>query len=98
MDLIFGGMFVFITASPFVYIEHFGISPLHYAWLFALNIGGIMGVSFLKVHFVGLLGSLRLLGFGVLVVAGSGLACCSAPALRWEVCRHWCCAYCGLSV
>ncbi|MFP3733029.1 MFS transporter, partial [Bacillus sp. SIMBA_006] len=27
MSLTFGGVFAFITASPFVYLEYFGVSP-----------------------------------------------------------------------
>lgn len=74
MGLTFGGMFAFITASPFIYIEYFGISAQHYAWLFAMNIGGIMSVSFLNARFVERLGSRRLLGFGAGVAACAGLA------------------------
>ncbi|MFQ6572313.1 Bcr/CflA family multidrug efflux MFS transporter [Pseudomonas sp. UM16] len=74
MGLTFAGMFAFITASPFVYIQYFGVSPQHYAWLFALNIGGIMGMSLLNARLVGRLGSQRMLGFGARLAAGSGLA------------------------
>lgn len=80
MGLTFAGMFAFITASPFVYIQYFGISPQHYAWLFALNIAGIMSMSFLNARLVGRLGSQRMLGFGasVAVCAGLGLLLCAA--------------------
>ena len=74
MGLRFAGMFAFITASPFIYIQYFGIAAQHYAWLFALNIGGIMGVSFLNARLVSRLGSRRLLGFGAGVAACAGLA------------------------
>ena len=74
MGLTFAGMFAFITASPFVYIEYFGISPQHYAWLFALNIAGIMSMSFVNARLVGRFGSQRMLGFGASVAACSGLA------------------------
>lgn len=40
--------FAFITGSPFVYIEYFGVSEQHYGWLFAINILGVMGLSFLN--------------------------------------------------
>ncbi|MDX1525399.1 MAG: multidrug effflux MFS transporter [Pseudidiomarina maritima] len=39
------GMFAYITASPLVFIEHFGLSPTHYSWLFGLNAVGIIGLS-----------------------------------------------------
>lgn len=73
MGLSFGGMFAFITASPFVYIQYFGVTPQHYAWLFALNVGGIMTVTLLNARLVGRLGPQRLLGFGAAAAALSGL-------------------------
>lgn len=73
MGLSFGGMFAFITASPFVYIQHFGVTPQHYAWLFALNVGGIMIVTLLNARLVGRLGPQRLLGYGAAAAALSGL-------------------------
>ncbi|MCQ4348611.1 Bcr/CflA family multidrug efflux MFS transporter [Pseudomonas stutzeri] len=74
MGLSFGGMFAFITASPFVYIQYFGISPQHYAWLFALNVAGIMAMTLLNARLVGRLGPQRMLGFGAGIAALSGLA------------------------
>ncbi len=41
MALVFGGMFAFITASSFVYVVYFGVSPRVFSALFALNILGI---------------------------------------------------------
>ncbi len=40
--------YAFIAGSPIVYIDHFGIAPQHYGWLFALNILGVMAVSFVN--------------------------------------------------
>lgn len=74
MGLGFAGMFAFFTASPFVYIEHFGVSPQHYAWLFSLNVGGIMLVTFLNARLVNRLGPSRLLGWGAGASALAGLA------------------------
>ncbi len=34
----FAGMFAFITGSPYVYIDYFGVSPSHYGLLFGSNI------------------------------------------------------------
>lgn len=34
----FGSMFVFLTESPFVYMQLYQLSSRHYAWIFALNI------------------------------------------------------------
>jgi DHA1 family bicyclomycin/chloramphenicol resistance-like MFS transporter len=31
------GMFAFISGSPYVYIDYFGVPAQHYGWLFGLN-------------------------------------------------------------
>lgn len=36
------GMFAYITGSPFVFINLYGIDPSHYGWLFGLNACGII--------------------------------------------------------
>jgi DHA1 family bicyclomycin/chloramphenicol resistance-like MFS transporter len=46
------GAYAFIAGSPFVYIEYFHINPQHYGWLFALNVLGLMIVSFLNKKLV----------------------------------------------
>lgn len=44
--------YAFITGSPFVYIRYYGIDPQYYGWLFAINIVGLIGVSFLNRRLV----------------------------------------------
>lgn len=64
MGLAFGGMFAFITASPFVYMEYFGASPTGYAWLFGLNVVGIIVVTLVNARMVSRVGPLRMLSVG----------------------------------
>lgn len=40
--------YAFITGSPFVYITYFGINPQHYGALFAINILGVVAMSFVN--------------------------------------------------
>ncbi|WP_320172567.1 multidrug effflux MFS transporter [Maridesulfovibrio sp.] len=40
--------YAFITGSPRIYISYFGVDPQHYGWLFAVNIVGVMILSFLN--------------------------------------------------
>jgi DHA1 family bicyclomycin/chloramphenicol resistance-like MFS transporter len=40
--------YAFITGSPFVYIEYYGIDSQYYGLLFALNIVGVMAMSFVN--------------------------------------------------
>ena len=70
----FAGMFAYIAATPFVYIELFHVSPQHYGLLFGLNVIGIMTGSFASGRLVGRLGVRRLLGLGTTVMAIAGLA------------------------
>jgi DHA1 family bicyclomycin/chloramphenicol resistance-like MFS transporter len=44
--------YAFIAGSPFVYIRYFGVDPQHYGWLFAVNILGVMGMSFVNRRLV----------------------------------------------
>ena len=44
--------YAFITGSPFVYIDYYGVEPQHYGWLFAVNIVGVMGMSFVNRQLV----------------------------------------------
>lgn len=74
MGSCFAGMFAFITASPFVYIGHFGVSPQGYGWLFGLNIAGIIVATAANARLVGRLGPRRLLFLGALVAATAGAA------------------------
>ena len=46
------GMFAYITASPFVYIQYFGVSEQLYGWLFGMNVLGIMIGSYLNQRLV----------------------------------------------
>lgn len=75
MGLSFGGMFAFITASPFVYVGYFGVSPQVYAWLFGVNIAGVILATLLNARWVSRLGPLRMLGLGAALagLAGVGL-------------------------
>lgn len=73
MSLTFAGMFAYITASPFVYIDYFGVSPQTYAWLFSLNIGGVIVLVSLNARYVGRTGTQKMLVAGASLAAVSGL-------------------------
>ncbi|WP_350059725.1 Bcr/CflA family multidrug efflux MFS transporter [Pseudomonas asiatica] len=75
MGLSFGGMFAFITASPYLYIEYFGVSTHGYGVLFALNIGGVIAMTMLNARLVNRFGLMWMLGVGVslLGIAAVGL-------------------------
>ncbi|BAU74885.1 Bcr/CflA family multidrug efflux MFS transporter [Metapseudomonas furukawaii] len=86
MELSFAGMFAYITASPFVFIERFGFSPSQYALLFGANIAGVIVATFLNARLVGPLGPEIMLRRGSVVSALAGLwllLAATQPALGW---------------
>jgi len=67
------GFFAYLSGSPFVYIETYGVDPQTYAYLFAVNVLGIMAATFVNGRLVGHLGAERMLSVGVSVAAIGGL-------------------------
>lgn len=41
-SIAFAGLFAYISGSPFVFMEYFGLSETHYGWLFGLNAFGFI--------------------------------------------------------
>lgn len=70
----FAGMFVYITASSFVFIEYFGLNEQQYAYLFAANIFGIMIMTFSNAFFVGRVGPQKMIQFGSTVLFVASIA------------------------
>lgn len=64
-SLIFAGLMTFITASPFVYIELFGVSPQFYGVLFGINAVGTLSLTYLSNRLVYRLGNRKLLRVSV---------------------------------
>ena len=83
MGLAFGGMFAFITASPFVYMEIFGVSPRGYAWLFGLNVAGIILMTLINARLVSRLGPLRMLALGAGLAGLAALGLLLAGLTGW---------------
>ena len=84
-----GGMFAYISASPFVLEEVHGLSPTAFGAVFALNAAGLIGASQLSARLVRTTGPrpLFLTGLGAGAAAGLGLllvALVDAP-LPWLV-------------
>lgn len=68
----FAALFVYLTGSPFVYIEVFGVAEEHYGWIFGINVIGLMACSFLNSRLVVRLGAARMLTLGVVTIAAGG--------------------------
>ncbi|MBP2232014.1 DHA1 family bicyclomycin/chloramphenicol resistance-like MFS transporter [Azospirillum agricola] len=72
-SFIYAGMFAFISGSPFVYIELFGVRPENYGYLFGINIVGMILVNTVNSRIVMRFGSDRILRAGTALSAASGL-------------------------
>lgn len=64
---VFATMFAFITGSPFVYIEYFGVEPHYFGYLFAANIALMMCCNYFNARWIERLGSGRLLRIGIAI-------------------------------
>ncbi len=74
----FSGMFAFLTAGSFVYIDIYGVRPDHFGYLFGLNIVAMIAMTTLNGRLVRKVGSHAMLRFGLTVqlMAGLGLLSC----------------------
>ena len=83
----FAAMFAYITGTPFVYIEYYGIDPQVYGFLFGVNVFAIMAGGFTTSRFVSRFGPRRLQFVGgCLTMAGAlivGLSVLDAPNRFW---------------
>ncbi|HXE17771.1 MAG TPA: Bcr/CflA family multidrug efflux MFS transporter [Stellaceae bacterium] len=66
-------LFAFIAGSPFVYIDHFAVSPQNYGFLFGINIVGMMTGSFINARIVVRHGGDRLLRVGKIIGIAGGI-------------------------
>ncbi len=64
-------MFAYISGSPFVFIDLFGVSPQHYGWIFGANAAGLIAFSQLNRVLVPRFGVYRTL-VGALCVTAMG--------------------------
>lgn len=69
----FAALFAFISGSPFVFIEHFGLSPQQMGLVFGLNVTGFMIGSTLSARHSRRLGPARLIRYGVWIGAACGV-------------------------
>ncbi|WP_409308924.1 Bcr/CflA family multidrug efflux MFS transporter [Pectobacterium sp. B1J-3] len=71
--LSFCGMFAFLTAGPFVYINLHGVSPQHFGYYFALNIVFLFMMTLFNSRHVRRLGVLTMFRIGLLIQFAMGI-------------------------
>jgi DHA1 family bicyclomycin/chloramphenicol resistance-like MFS transporter len=74
-------MFAYIAGSPFVFIEHFGVPPQQYGWLFGANALGLIAASQLNGWLLGRYRSGVILGAALATQAAAGLLLAGVAAL-----------------
>ena len=77
----YGGLFAFISGSPFALQSVYGLTPFGYGLAFAIASVGYIAGSWLAAKLVTRLGIDRTIGWGVLAFAVSGAAMVAATAL-----------------
>ena len=70
----FGGMFAFITGSPFVYIEMYGVDPESYGLLFGLNIIAMGIMNMINIRLIGRMPLFNILRTGSMSAAVAAFA------------------------
>lgn len=69
----FGGMFAYITASSFVFIQYYGFSPTQYGYLFAFNLFSILVFTSINTRALKYCSALQLLKIMACISCISGL-------------------------
>jgi DHA1 family bicyclomycin/chloramphenicol resistance-like MFS transporter len=67
-----GGMFAYIAASAFVFIQTYGVSPAAYGWLFGINAFGLIAASQINGQLLKRHASQRIMKAALAIYAGSG--------------------------
>jgi MFS transporter, DHA1 family, multidrug resistance protein len=80
-SLSFSGLFAWISGSPFVLQNLYGMSPLSYGAAFALSAVGFITGSSIAARIVGRIGVDRTIGIGAILLATGGVALVAAVAL-----------------
>lgn len=84
----FAGMFSFLTAGPFVYIDLNGVSPQNFGFYFALNVIALVMITLINSRYVRRLGSMRMFRLGLTVQLVMGvwlLVVCTAGLPFWAL-------------
>ncbi|GGA23091.1 multidrug effflux MFS transporter [Neptunicoccus cionae] len=88
LSSISGLFFVYVSATPFLYVETYGMSVSGYAWLFAAGAALAGAANFVNIYLVGRIGYREaLLWQGLIAMACGALMFCGAFGVldRWAV-------------
>nr|WP_269808676.1 Bcr/CflA family multidrug efflux MFS transporter [Enterovibrio nigricans] len=77
----FAGMFSFLTAGSFVYIDYYGVSVQNFGYLFGLNVVCLIFMTSFNGKFVRKLGSEKMLKIGLTIQLLAGIALIAGQVL-----------------
>lgn len=67
----FGGLFIYVTISPFIFINIFALSPSQFGYVFAINAAGIIFVGQINLLLLKYYTALKLLFLGLIIFVGA---------------------------
>jgi DHA1 family bicyclomycin/chloramphenicol resistance-like MFS transporter len=79
----YGGIYAYLAGTPFAYITYYHVPAEAYGLLFGINIAGMMAANLVNSRLVMRLGADRLLRFGAVVAALSGVALALDAHFGW---------------
>lgn len=90
LALTFNGFFIYVLSAPKFLIEHLGVSPRAFLWLFGPAMVGMIGGNWLSARLAGEVSSRRIIGLGFAIMilaalANVGMNLWRPPALPWAV-------------
>ncbi|EFB71265.1 drug resistance transporter, Bcr/CflA subfamily [Providencia rustigianii DSM 4541] len=80
----FAGMFSFLNAGSFVYIDLNGVSPQHFGYYFGINIIFLFIMTTINSRFVRQFGAERMLYFGIIIQFVMGIWLLTTTALNMD--------------
>lgn len=80
----FGGMFAYITASSFVFIQYYGFTPQQYAYLFGFNIFSIIVFTSINSRALKYYSAYQLLKVMALISCSAGIYLATITLLKLE--------------
>lgn len=83
--LIFGGFFGYLSASPFVLQDIYGLSAQEYSYSFGINATGVLIATFIASKFVLNYGEKRILGVVLNLSLTSSLLLLFSILLKWNI-------------
>jgi len=72
-NLMQSSVFAYIAGAPFVYIDHFHLTPQQFAWMFGCNAIGLMIAGRINAHIVSVLGPELIFRRTMLITAALGI-------------------------